>query len=65
MFDVTSLTKGKSGADVFHLHSKVGCKLISREGGRRGRGGEGGVKREVNVENSFLGFEAEELILVR
>ena len=31
---------------------------------QEGVGGEGGLRREENMENSFLGFEAEELILV-
>ena len=52
--------RGKRGANILHLLGKVGNKVISSEGGRRRRGG-----REENIENSFLGLEAEELILVR
>ena len=40
--------------------SSAGDKVISWEGVRGG-----GVRIEENMENSFLGFEAEELILVR
>ena len=55
--------RGEGGADGLHLLSKVGDKVISCEGGRGWRGGR--VRREENMENSFLGLEAEELILVR
>ena len=55
--------RGERGIDYLHLLSKVGDKVISCEGGRRWRGAR--VRREENMENSFLGLEAEELILVR
>ena len=54
--------RGERGADGLHL-SKVGDKVISCEGGRGWRGGR--VRREDNMENSFLGLEAEEFIFVR
>ena len=53
--------RGERGADGLHLLSKVGDKVISCEGGSGWRG----VRREENMENSFLGLQAEELILVR
>ena len=55
--------RGERGADGLHLLSKVGDKVIGCEGGRGWTGGE--VRREENMENSFLGLVAEELIFVR
>ena len=54
--------RGERGADGLHLPRKVSDKVISCEGGRGWRGG--GVRREENMENSFLVLEAEELIVV-
>ena len=57
--------RDKRGANVLYLLGKVGNGVICSEAGKGWRGGERGLKREENKENSFLGFEAEELILVR
>ena len=55
--------RDKRGTNVLPFLGKVVNKVISSEAGRRW--GEGGFRRDKNRENSFLGFEAEELILFR
>ena len=58
---------GKRGANVLHFLGKVIKKSnkVKSSQTKSSAVREGGVRREENMENSFLGLETEELILVR
>ena len=52
--------RGERGSNVLHLICKISDKVSCEWGG-----GEGGLRREENMEKGFLGLEAEELIFAR
>ena len=56
-----------AGVNVELMSFTFWVKWVTKSSAVReeGGGGEGGVRREENMENSFLGLEAEELILDR